>query len=474
MAQSNHERVGKTLELLNQGLRPFIERELQAVHGAGWQDAIQAGLRDSRTSARGKGSAVHWDTQALLGVMWEQWNLVFRNTLGAAERSLVSELREARNKWAHQEVFSTDDAYRALDSMQRLLTAIAAPEVSDLDRQKQELLRVRFEEQARREHRRASGVSLEGQPAGGLKPWREIVLPHPDVASGRYQQAEFAADLSQVHRGEAASEYQEPREFFRRTYLTEGLRHLVTGALRRLSGASSDPVVQLQTNFGGGKTHSMLALYHLFAGIPVAELPGLEPVLAEVESVALPQKPPVVLVGTALSPAQPRTKPDGTVVHTLWGELAWQLLGAPGFARIAAADAAGVSPGSDLLRALLQAAAPCLVLIDEWVAYVRMLYGKDDLPGGSFDANLTFAQALCEAVRAVPRALLVASIPASDIEIGGEGGSMALETRECRGRVRDRAPASVRAAHRPETPHGAGRGRARLQRPLPQPASGIP
>jgi predicted AAA+ superfamily ATPase len=426
MAMSNHERIGRALDLLNTALRPYVERELQAVHGAAWE----ATVADARRSGR-RGSArdepPRWDTQALLKVLWDQWQLVFGNTLGRAERSLVSELVEVRNQWAHQQALSTDDTYRALDSIERLLKAIAAPEALEAERQKHALLRLRFEEQARREHRRASGVSLEGQPAGGLKPWREIVMPHPDVASGRYQQAEFAADLSQVHRGEATPEYQEPREFFRRTYLTEGLRHLLTGALRRLSGASADPVVQLQTNFGGGKTHSMLALYHLFAGIPVAELPGLEPVLAEVDGVTLPQKPPAVLVGTALSPAQPRTKPDGTVVHTLWGELAWQLLGAPGFARIAAADAAGVSPGSDLLRELLQAAAPCLVLIDEWVAYVRMLYGKDSLPGGSFDANLTFAQALCEAVRAVPRALLVASIPASDIEIGGEGGRRALE-----------------------------------------------
>jgi len=413
MAVSNRERIGQALDLLNTALRPYVERELQAVHGAAWEATVADARRGGRRGSA-RDEPPRWDTQALLKVLWEQWQLVFGNTLGRAERSLVSELIEVRNQWAHQQALSTDDTYRALDSIERLLKAIAAPEALEAERQKHALLRVRFEEQARREHRRASGVSLEGQPAGGLKPWREIVMPHPDVASGRYQQAEFAADLSQVHRGEATPEYQEPREFFRRTYLTEGLRHLVTGALRRLSGASADPVVQLQTNFGGGKTHSMLALYHLFAGIPVAELPGLEPVLAEVEGVTLPQKPPAVLVGTALSPAQPRTKPDGTVVHTLWGELAWQLLGASGFARIAAADAAGVSPGSDLLRELLQAAAPCLVLIDEWVAYVRMLYGKNNLPGGSFDANLTFAQALCEAVRAVPRALLVASIPASD------------------------------------------------------------
>ena len=291
MLSSNHERIGRALDLLNTALRPYVERELQAVHGETWEATVADARRGGRRG-NARAEASHWDTQALLKVLWDQWQPVFGRTLGRAERSLVSELTEVRNQWAHQQALSTDDTYRALDSIERLLKAIAAPEATEAERQKQELLRVRFEEQARREHRRASGVSLEGQPAGGLKPWREVVLPHPDVASGRYQQAEFAADLSQVHRGEAAAEYQEPREFFRRTYLTEGLRHLVTGALRRLSGASADPVVQLQTNFGGGKTHSMLALYHLFAGIPVAELPGLEPVLAEVESVALPQQAP--------------------------------------------------------------------------------------------------------------------------------------------------------------------------------------
>ena len=75
----------------------------------------------------------------------------------------------------------------------------------------------------------------------------------------------------------------------------------------------------------------------------------------------------------------------------------------------------------------LRGGGPCLVLIDEWVAYARQLYGKADLPGGSFDANLTFAQALTEAARAVPRTLVVASMPSSEIEIGGEGGKVALE-----------------------------------------------
>lgn len=198
MAQSNHERVGRALELLNKGLLPFIEREMQAVHGSRWLQEAAANLRDYQISSARTGEP-SWDTQVLLLVMWDQWHTVFKNVLGHAERSLVSELRETRNKWAHQEPFSTDDAYRALDSMQRLLTAVsAAQQANEVERQRYELLRIRFEEQARSETRRVATAPLEGKPTGGLRPWREIVYPQPDVASGRYQLAEFAADLAQV------------------------------------------------------------------------------------------------------------------------------------------------------------------------------------------------------------------------------------------------------------------------------------
>ena len=204
---------------------------------------------------------------ALLKLMWESWNDVFRQTLGPAERSLVSELRDDRNQWAHQEAFSGDDAYRALDSAGRLLTAVSAPQADEVEKMKTELLRLRFDEQVRGEKRKSAGTAIESQATGNLKPWREVVTPHKDVASGRYQQAEFAADLWQVHLGEGTDEYRNPVEFFRRTYLTESLKGMLVGAVQRLAGQGGDPVVQLQTNFGGGKTHSMLALYHLFSGI---------------------------------------------------------------------------------------------------------------------------------------------------------------------------------------------------------------
>jgi hypothetical protein len=145
---------------------------------------------------------------------------------------------------------------------------------------KMELLRVRFDEQARSEKRKSASTAIESGVAGNLKPWREVVMPHEDVASGRYQQAEFAADLWQVHLGEGTDEYRNPVEFFRRTYLTESLKGMLVGAVQRLTTGRGDPVVQLQTNFGGGKTHSMLALYHLFSGIAPTELAGIDAVMS--------------------------------------------------------------------------------------------------------------------------------------------------------------------------------------------------
>ncbi|MGZ8996078.1 MAG: ATP-binding protein [Rhodospirillales bacterium] len=187
-------------------------------------------------------------------------------------------------------------------------------------------------------------------------------------------------------------------------------------------------MVELQTNFGGGKTHSMLALYHLFGSAGADRLPGVEGLIKATGVERVPAEARrAVLVGTALSPGQPNAKPDGTVTSTLWGEMAWQLGGAEGYRLVADSDRAGTSPGSHVLAQLLSRYAPCLVLIDEWVAYVRQLYHVSGLPAGSFDANITFAQALSEAVKAADRSLVVASLPASQIEIGGEGGQVALD-----------------------------------------------
>jgi len=424
MALSNHERVGRALKLLHEGLYPFLEREMEAAYTKQWPLRAAAFLDKNSVAAQ---ASLKSDLYDFLKFMWNEWNDVFRKTLGKAERSLLSECQDIRNTWAHTSTCSTDDAYRALDSVSRLLAAVSAPEAAQVEKQKQELLRIRFEDQVRRETRRAAVVPTEGQPTSGLKPWREITTPHPDVASGRYQQAEFAADLWQVYLDEGSDEYRDPTEFFRRTYLTEGLKQLLSGALQRLSGTGGDPVIELQTNFGGGKTHAMLALYHLCFGVSAQDLPGLEPVFQEAGVEQPPQNVnTVVLVGNKISPGQVHTKPDGTRIHTLWGEIAWQLGGKAGYEMIQAADESATNPG-DALKDLFNHYAPVPILVDEWVSYARQLHDKSDLPAGNFDTHFTFAQTLSESAKNANQTLLVVSVPSSDIEIGGDRGKEALD-----------------------------------------------
>lgn len=426
---STRDRVRKALDHVREGLKPYVERELRNRLGTNWQEMARARL----TLQTGRDGSPNWDTQALLKAVGNEfWNDVFRMSLQQVDRNYAIELRDVRNKHAHDEVFTNDDAYRAVDTAQRLLEAAhAQKQAEECGKLKRELQQGVLAEQKTVEA--TNPLAIEMATKAGLKPWREIVTPHKDVASGRYMQAEFAADLAQVHRGEGSDEYRDPVEFFRRTYLTAGLKDLLVGALQRIAGSGGDPVVELQTNFGGGKTHSMLALFHIF-GDPKGKLAGVDEALADAKLKDLPKARRVVLVGTALSPGEETKKHDGVVVRTMWGELAWQLGDAAGgkgkeaYTLVADSDAKGTSPGSKVLVDLFRTYGPVVVLIDEWVAYARQVVGKRDLPAGDFEAQASFAQALTEAAKAAEKTLVVASIPASKIEIGGENGELALET----------------------------------------------
>lgn len=436
MAMNNRDRVGKAFDLLSEGLLDEVDEVMTRAYKTPDWPAAWAKEDAQRRGGPLRTMTKH-DVQVQLRAITEQ-GYHFKDVLSRAQQGFASELRETRNLWAHNEPFSSDDAARALDTIERLLHAVGAVDsAEDVRKLRVDLQRTVFEDQTRKQVKRTK-VSLD--PGSGLRPWREVIRPHDDVARGAFTASEFAADLHLVHTGQATSpEYGDPVEFFTRTYLTEGLRDLLSRALRRVNGeAGASPVVNLQTNFGGGKTHSMLALYHLFSGTPAKDFPQeLQELIAangNPDLGALDVKR-VALVGTYLKAGSPIIKDDGTEVRTLWGELAWQLGGREAYDLIAEDDRAGTNPG-EALRTLIVRYSPSLILIDEWVAYARQLVTDKELPSGSFETQFTFAQSLTEIVRSVPGVMLVVSIPASDtgtegrgsdIEIGGANGQLALE-----------------------------------------------
>ena len=430
MVMANKERISRSLDLLRDGLAPKCAATWEGFFGPDWLEAVNGRLHNPAQSPNMS------DAAFLFKGVKGTWNEVFGHGFTPAVRALVFEVADVRNEWAHQGAFSSDDTLRALDSMERVLEAFGnldeRRKIRDL---RHDLLRQMFEEESRAERRKTAAKPTESQPQAGLTPWREIITPHIDVASGRFDHgfehgmAEFAANVFEVLQGAADPEYQDPREFFARTYLTQGLRDMLVGAARRLSGGGGDPVIELQTNFGGGKTHSMIALYHLASGVAASDLPAVGDVLGEA-GVSLPgEVARAVLAGHMISPAAPLAAEPGVDLHTMWGHLAYQLGGRDGYELVRADDQAGTSPGA-ALRTLFELCGPAVVLIDEWVAYARQLRDGDGgrrLPGGDFDTQFTFAQALTEAAAAVPNVVVLVTIPASDIEMGGDRGRTALE-----------------------------------------------
>lgn len=448
---SNHDLMTKGFDRLLEALAPYIVRELIQTYGADfWKAGVVDKLyddqkRDLPTSGKPSELAKSLDIAKCLLLIEINWREVFGKKLPRDCKNYVIELKGKRNEWAHKGIEDVTDsnAFRALDTMSRLAEQIdpeAAGDINALLRQ----VRYGSAEGSTAMTSNAGGGAVaaparrkaleQTKAVHGLPSWREVMEPHMDVAEGRYKNAEFAADLAQVARGKGELEYRDPVEFFNRTYVTEGMKGLLVQSLRRVSGLDGEPVIQLKTAFGGGKTHSMLALYHMMRSRSrVGQIANLAPVLEATGVSEVPEVHVAVLVGTALNPAnakRPATIP-GITVNTLWGEMAFQLAESAGkpelYDYVKEADKRGVSPGSEALANLFDACGCCLVLMDELVAYAKKLYGADKLPAGTLDNFITFIQELTEAARASKRSLVVASIPESDNEIGGEAGQRALE-----------------------------------------------
>lgn len=448
----NLEFVQKGFRILHPMMAAYIAQEMSREYKNGWWQEVLSSLGEQGWDLPSSGE---WselvdslDVANCLRLLDRQWGALFRKHLARDRRAWATELMGVRNTVSHSgsQDMPKDDAERALDTMARLC--------DDFDLQGAEDIRALLRElrygtsmgstavtQTNATPEQAKGKTEVGvltRISGSKLPsWREIIEPHPDVAQGRYLNAEFAADLSQVARGEGAFEYRDPVEFFARTYVTEGMKGLLIQAMKRFSGQDGEPVLQLKTAFGGGKTHSLLALYHMArGGVALDKMPNLKAVMDEAGFKDLPKANVAVLVGTAMDPSRSKRPANlpGVTINTVWGEMAAQLAISAGkpelYDYVKEADKKGVSPGSLALKNLFDACSPCLILMDELVAYAKKIYGIEGLPSGSFDNFISFIQEITEAASASKNSMVVASIPESAVEIGGDAGQKALEAIE--------------------------------------------
>jgi hypothetical protein len=417
------QRVQGALYHLRRGLAPFVEARMKTRHGPQWLAyASRAAGGDPRAAL---------DEYGLLKTMIDQWRDAFDDAFPRADkhrvRNFLSTALEARNATSHLSIpLQDNEALRYLDAIDQVLRAVKAPETETAETKRL------YEEQRR------SGLTspmpaapvapatepVAEKPGKALRPWIEVAFPHPDVLENRFKESEFAADLFAVDSGNAEGDYATARGFFGITFLTEGLKRVLLSAAQRLAGQGGDPVIGLQTAFGGGKTHTLLAVYHLARhlseGGDPASLPGLQPLIASLGQIVWPKLRLAAFVGSAKGADVSLTLKDGPKLRTLWGYLAWRLAGDAGLALVAEAEAARTSPGSELMVEVFRLAGPSVILLDELVMFARQL---DDI---RFEAFLSFIQSLTEAAKLVPRILIVGSLPESDSEAGGARGREAL------------------------------------------------
>ncbi len=421
---ASKQRVERGLEALRVGLGPYVARHMRARHGDDW--------RHFAARVRGDEESRELDVYRLLKTLLDHWNDLFRNDPRLRRaRSFISLALDARNSAAHfAGTMPGREALRYLDSLRELTTAVEA------DPQAKVVESLYDEQQA------ANGTGVPPTsgtlgfdepsppvpPAGRLRPWREVCEPHPDVLEARFSDAEFAANLAQVDQGEGSAEYVDPAAFFRITYATEGLQRVLASTLARLDGRGGDPVIGLQTNFGGGKTHTMLALHHLAAAADAGHQPqtlaGMQPIFEAAGVKTLDPVRRAVFVGTHKGAAEAMAVEGGREIHTLWGYIAWRLGGWEAVDTIANSETARTNPGSEKLIPILRKAAPCLILMDEVVAFARQLRGLE------YDAFHAFMQSLTEAAAAVQGVVVVGSLPESGTEVGDQQGHDALRRLE--------------------------------------------
>ncbi|MBR8826990.1 MAG: hypothetical protein DSM107014_03630 [Gomphosphaeria aponina SAG 52.96 = DSM 107014] len=154
MGISNRETIGKALEYLCQGLYPYVEKEMQAVYNSDWLKKAASNLQNHQKKINRQADEIlREDVGTLLNLVSKEWNKVFKDKLSQSDRSLIQELIEVRNLWAHQSTFLTNDTYRAIDSTIRLLRSISAPEAEDVEKLRQDLLRLLSQEEGRHEVR---------------------------------------------------------------------------------------------------------------------------------------------------------------------------------------------------------------------------------------------------------------------------------------------------------------------------------
>jgi hypothetical protein len=427
--QPNYSALSQGLKLYTDAMRRLVRERLIGKHPNDWwqagvvrslsrtqQEALKSEV--SRNPDRNKIDFI--DPNHVPQIVGKEFNGAFKGCFGDYNQTLayLEQVRVARNQFAHPPSgdIAADDAIYYLRAAGEVLRMAKLPEAAEVETLRQGLIQA-----APTAERAARGKPAPVSPAkeGELPFWWQRAAPHPAFQNpNAIDDALFAATLGAVHAGAAREEFQDPEIFLGQTFFTANLEQLVRDVASRLQGGPGAPVTELQTPFGGGKTHALLTIYHL-AKDP-AKAWSVATVHETFGGLRFPENTRVIAFDGNERGVEPSVKELGESTQTLWGEVAWQVDPDLFLSRIAQSDDSGNAPGNELYRPVLRAAAPAVILIDELVSYlVKLKFSNQNRAKNLYRQTLQFVQELLQEAGNAPGIVILLSLPQSQKEFGG-------------------------------------------------------
>lgn len=428
-----NDKIHKALGIFLDAMRPFVVSFLQQYFpNEPWEGVYFARLKPAKQSSWNQAMRAQGDNQSCMNLIdynnLTDFGIGFKRELGTefgnpdkANKfiSYLQELKDIRNKCNHYQALDNEEVEGAYLYIKQAAKLMKMDElVTEIDNIKGRAQTVVQPMVAIPQPSTTTQMNNMREDAP-IPAWFTNVYPHYDIRNGALDESVFAANLSEVALGIGQEVYSNPTMFFEKTYITAGLRDIANRVVRALNGEESENrVVSLQTGFGGGKTHTLISLYHIAkAGRSLQNSAYTANLLQEGVAPDFDNAKVAVFTNNTTDVVQGRTTDEGITIYTLWGELAYQLGGVEGYNKVRANDESRTAPTSSIFKPILKQHTPSLILVDELADYCNKANGTIVGRGTLYTQTVSFLQTLTESVAAVPKCVLIATLPASATEV---------------------------------------------------------
>ncbi len=421
--QLQQDNLFKAYGIFIEGFRPYVVSVLMQEAGDQWPAWFVEALYSAQRETWNMGLKAGTLPEALIDYPYlKSFALKYKDLLkpdfGKEVNKLATRLEtiyDVRNKLAHFNEISKDEFGEALLNMKSISRSLKMDELEEELNQLQE-------------SERPASIPVVAHQSGEVLPWFRVVTPHMDIKQGRLDESIFAANLAEVAMGNGREIYSNPVVFFSKTFYTAGLKNVAKTVIKGLNGKedAENRVISLQTGFGGGKTHTLISLYHLCKwGNRASQSQSARELLEYTGMPEFSSANIAVFTNTTNDAANGRITADGIHIQTIWGELAYQLGGKDAFEIVRKNDEQLIAPAG-LFKKVLESCKPALILIDELADYCVKASARKAVNSSLTDQTISFMQELTEAVASTNHCVAVITLPASPQEVGNTAEAQSI------------------------------------------------